>query len=42
MRKVFMIALAASVALPTIAVPTMASAQSAREVRESSRDVRRD
>lgn len=42
MRKFFMIAMAASVALPTLAVPTMASAQSAREVRESARDVRRD
>ena len=42
MRKFFMIALAAGVALPTVAVPTMASAQSAREVRDSAREVRRD
>ncbi|MGF7155952.1 RcnB family protein [Novosphingobium gossypii] len=42
MRKFFMIALAASVALPTMAAPTTASAQSAREVRDSAREVRRD
>ncbi|HUD31125.1 MAG TPA: RcnB family protein [Novosphingobium sp.] len=42
MRKFFIAAIAASVALPTLAVPTMASAQSAREVRDSARDVRRD
>jgi Ni/Co efflux regulator RcnB len=40
MRKIIMAALAASVIVPTVAVPTMASAQSAREVRESARDVR--
>ncbi|KMS55239.1 membrane protein [Novosphingobium barchaimii LL02] len=42
MRKFFIAAIAASVALPTLAVPTMASAQSAREVRDSRRDVRED
>ncbi len=42
MRKIIMAALAASVVVPTLAVPTMASAQSAREVRESARDVRHD
>ncbi|PNU02276.1 RcnB family protein [Novosphingobium guangzhouense] len=42
MRKFFMIALAAGVALPTVAAPTMASAQSAREVRHSAHEVRRD
>lgn len=42
MRKFFTAAIAASVALPALAVPTMASAQSAREVRESTRDVRHD
>lgn len=41
-RKLFTIAIAASVALPTIAIPVAASAQSAREVRESARDVRED
>jgi Predicted integral membrane protein len=40
MRKFIMAVLAASVALPTIAVPTMASAQSAREVRQSERNLR--
>jgi Ni/Co efflux regulator RcnB len=42
MRKFFIAAIAASVALPTLAVPTMASAQSAGEVRNSAREVRRD
>lgn len=42
MRKFFLAAMAASIVLPTLAVPTMASAQSAREVRESQRDVRKD
>ncbi|MFC0205603.1 RcnB family protein [Novosphingobium soli] len=42
MRKFLTVAIAASVALPTLAVPIAASAQSAREVRESARDVRRD
>ena len=42
MRKFIMAALAASVIIPAAAVPTMASAQSAREVRDSARDVRRD
>lgn len=42
MRKIIMAALAASVVVPVMAVPTMASAQSAREVRESARDVRHD
>ncbi|MCJ1962617.1 RcnB family protein [Novosphingobium mangrovi (ex Hu et al. 2023)] len=40
MRKFILMALAASVAVPTLAVPTMASAQSYREARESQRDVR--
>jgi len=42
MRKFLTAAIAASVALPALAVPTMASAQSAREVRDSARDVRQD
>ena len=42
MRKIIMAALAASVVVPSLALPTMASAQSAREVRESARDVRHD
>lgn len=42
MRKFFMIALAATVALPSVAIPVAASAQSAREVRDSAREVRRD
>jgi Ni/Co efflux regulator RcnB len=41
-RKIFTLAIAASVALPAMTVPMVASAQSAREVRESQRDVRRD
>lgn len=40
MRKMILALLAASVALPTLAVPTMASAQSAREVRQSERNVK--
>lgn len=42
MRKFMAGLLVASIALPSLAVPTMASAQSAREVRESSRDLRHD
>ncbi len=42
MRKFFTAAIAAGVALPTLAIPVAASAQSAREVRESARDVRED
>lgn len=34
MRKMIMAVLAASVAVPSLAVPTMASAQSMREVRQ--------
>nr|WP_156370027.1 RcnB family protein [Novosphingobium sp. Leaf2] len=41
-RKLFTIAIAASVALPALAVPMAASAQSAREVRQDQREVRRD
>lgn len=40
MRKFIMTALAASVAIPSLAVPTMASAQSYHEARDSQRDVR--
>jgi Ni/Co efflux regulator RcnB len=42
MRKFITAAIAASVAIPTLAVPTMASAQSAREVRHSAHEVRKD
>lgn len=42
MRKFITAAIAASVALPALAIPVAASAQSAREVRESARDVRQD
>lgn len=40
MRKIMMAALAAATVVPTLAVPTVASAQSAREVRESRQEVR--
>lgn len=40
MRKFFTAAVAAAVTLPMLAIPTMASAQSAREARDSSRNVR--
>ena len=42
MRKFIMTALAASVALPVIMVPTIASAQSAGEVRHDQREIRKD
>lgn len=42
MRKIIMTLLAASTVLPAIAVPTMASAQSAEEVRQSQREVQQD
>jgi len=42
MKKFVTALIAASVALPTVAIPTMASAQSAHEVRDSAREVRRD
>ncbi|SFF74685.1 regulator RcnB of Ni and Co efflux [Novosphingobium sp. CF614] len=42
MNKLIMAALAAGVVLPSLAVPTLASAQSAREVRQDQREVRRD
>ena len=42
MKKMLMAVVAASVALPTLAVPTLASAQSMREVRHDQRDVRHD
>ncbi len=40
MHKFMMAALAAGIAVPTLAVPTLASAQSYREARESQRDVK--
>jgi Ni/Co efflux regulator RcnB len=42
MRKFITAAIAVSVALPTLAIPTMASAQSAREVNNSARDLREE
>lgn len=42
MRKIIMTALAASVALPVMMAPTMASAQSAREIRHDHREIRHD
>ncbi len=42
MRKFIMAVLAASVAVPSLAIPTMASAQSMREVRHDQREVNRD
>lgn len=42
MRKIITAVLAASVALPSLAVPTIASAQSAGEVRRSARDVQEE
>ena len=40
MRKIIMAALAASVSLPVMLAPTMASAQSAREIRQDQREIR--
>lgn len=42
MRKIIMTALAASVALPVMVAPSVASAQSAQEVRHDQREVNRD
>ncbi|TKD52926.1 RcnB family protein [Sphingomonas baiyangensis] len=42
MRKFVLTALMAAVAMPAVAIPTVASAQSQREVRESRRDLREE
>jgi len=42
MRKIMLAALAAATAVPILAVPTMASAQSYHEVRKDQRQVRKD